>query len=50
MNGLDMSTSGYVFNLYGGIVSWMSGINSVIELSTMEVEYMKTTHASKEVV
>ena len=44
------STSGYVFNLFGGVVSWMSKKESVVALSTIEVEYMVATHASKEVV
>ena len=44
------STSGYVFNLFGGAVSWMSKKQSVVALSTTEAEYMAATHASKEVV
>ena len=44
------STSGYVFNLFGGAVSWMSKKQSVVELSTTEEEYMVATHASKEAV
>ena len=28
------STSGYVFNLFGGVVSWMSKKQSVVTLST----------------
>eukprot|EP00253_Pinus_taeda_P030532 PITA_30532 len=43
-------TSGYVFNLFGGVVSWMSKKQSVVALSTTEVEYMEATHASKEEV
>ena len=30
------STSGYVFNLFGGAVSWMSKKQSVVALSTTE--------------
>jgi hypothetical protein len=45
-----ISTSGYVFNLFGGEISWMSKRQSVVALSTTEVEYMETTHVSKEVV
>eukprot|EP00253_Pinus_taeda_P028759 PITA_28759 len=41
------STSGYVFNLFGGAVSWMSKKQSVVALSTIEAEYMAATHASK---
>ena len=42
------STSGYVFSLFGGAVSWMSKRQSVVALSTTEVEYIAATHASKE--
>eukprot|EP00253_Pinus_taeda_P032183 PITA_32183 len=31
-----ISTSGYVFNLFGGVVSWMSKKQSVVALSTTE--------------
>ena len=44
------STSGYVFNLFGGVVSWMSKKQSVVALSTTEEKYVAATHASKEVV
>ena len=44
------STSGYVFNLFGGAVSWMSKKQPVVALSTIEAEYMAVTHASKEAV
>jgi len=44
------TTSGYVFNLFGGAVSWMSKKQSVVALSTTEAEYMAATHASKEAV
>eukprot|EP00253_Pinus_taeda_P033555 PITA_33555 len=44
------STSGYVFNLFGGAVSWMSKKQSIVALSTIEGEYMAATHASKEAV
>eukprot|EP00253_Pinus_taeda_P004725 PITA_04725 len=44
------STSGYVFKLLGGAVSWMSKKQSVVALSTTEAEYMAATHASKEAV
>eukprot|EP00253_Pinus_taeda_P034415 PITA_34415 len=43
-----ISTSGYVFNLCGGVVNWMSKKQSVVALSTTEAKYMATTHASKE--
>jgi hypothetical protein len=47
---LKRSISGYVFKLFGGAISWMSRRQVVVVLSTTEVEYMETTHASKEVV
>jgi phosphoribosyl-AMP cyclohydrolase len=39
-----------VFNLFGGAISWMSKRRVVVALSTIEVEYMAATHASKELV
>jgi hypothetical protein len=42
------STSGYVFNLFGGEISWMRKRQVVVALSTTEAEYMAATHASKE--
>eukprot|EP00253_Pinus_taeda_P035204 PITA_35204 len=44
------STSGYVFNLSGGAVGWMSKKQSVVALSTTEEKYMAATHASMEAV
>ena len=44
------STSGYVFSLLGGVISWMSKKNIVVALSTIEVQYMAATHASKEAI
>jgi hypothetical protein len=44
------STSGYVFNLFGGEISWMSKQQAIVELSTTKDEYMAATHASKELV
>jgi hypothetical protein len=44
------SISGYVFNLFGGAISWMSKRQAVVALSTTESEYMAATHASKEAV
>jgi hypothetical protein len=32
------SISGYVFNLFGGATSWMRKLQSVVELSTTQVE------------
>ena len=45
-----ISASGYVFNLFGGAISWMRKRQAVVALSTIEAEYMVATHASKEVV
>jgi hypothetical protein len=42
------STNGYVFKMFGGAISWMSKRQVVVALSTIEVEYMEATHASKE--
>jgi hypothetical protein len=44
------STSGYVFNLFGGKISWMRKRQIVVALSTTEVEYVAATHVSKEAV
>ncbi|KAK8916316.1 hypothetical protein KSP39_PZI023164 [Platanthera zijinensis] len=44
------STSGYVFTLFGGAVSWMSRRQGVVALSSTEAEYMALTHASKEAI
>jgi len=40
-------TSGYVFNLIGGTISWMRKRQFVVALSTRESKYMSTCHASK---
>jgi hypothetical protein len=44
------SKSGYVFNLFGGAISWMSKRQVIVALSTTEVEYIASTHASKEAI
>jgi hypothetical protein len=44
------STSGYVFNLFRGAISWMRKRQDVVALSNTEAEYMAATHASKEEV
>jgi len=44
-----ISTSGYVFNLSGVVVNWMSKKQFVVALSTTELEYMVATHGSKDV-
>jgi hypothetical protein len=44
------STSGYVFNLFEGAISWMRKRQVVVALSTTKAKHMETTHASKEAV
>jgi hypothetical protein len=41
------STSGYVFNIFGVAIDWMSKRQVVVALSTTKVEYMATTHTCK---
>ncbi|GJV17358.1 hypothetical protein Tco_1362681 [Tanacetum coccineum] len=42
------STIRYVFTLYGRIVSWVSKLQLVVAMSTMEAEYIVVAQASKE--
>ena len=44
------STSGYVFTLGGGAVSWRSVKQSSIADSTMETEYIAASEAAKEAI
>ncbi|KAE8716977.1 cytochrome P450 71A9-like [Hibiscus syriacus] len=44
------STTGYVFKVAGGAVSWVSKLQSVVATSTTEVEYVAATQASKEAI
>ncbi|GKC58333.1 hypothetical protein Tco_1085931 [Tanacetum coccineum] len=44
------STTGYVFTLSGGIVSWVSKLQSVMAMSTTEAEYVAAAQASKEAI
>ncbi|MCO5566647.1 hypothetical protein L7F22_020324 [Adiantum nelumboides] len=44
------STSGYVFTLAGGAVSWCSRLQKIVALSTTEAEYISATEASKEAI
>ena len=45
-----MPTSGYVFTLAGGAISWMSKLQEKIDLSSTEDEYNNASHAYKEVI
>ncbi len=42
------STTGFVFMMGGGAISWSSKRQPIIALSTTEVEYMASTQATKE--
>ena len=42
------SISGYVFNLFGGDISWMRKKHDIVALSTTRVEYMVVDRESKE--
>ena len=44
------STTGYVFTLAGGAVSWLSKLQTVVALSTTEAQYMVATQACKEAI
>lgn len=42
------SVTGYIYQVGGNIVSWRSGLQPVVALSTTESEYMALTESSKE--
>jgi hypothetical protein len=42
--------TGYVFTVGGTRVSWISKLQKIVSLSTIEVEYVATTEASKETI
>jgi hypothetical protein len=42
------STTGYVFTVAGGAVSWASKLQPTVAFSTLEAEYMAAAHATKE--
>nr|GEW58156.1 Gag-Pol polyprotein [Tanacetum cinerariifolium] len=44
------STTGYVFTLFGRIVSWVSKLQSVVAMSTTEAEYVAADQANKEAI
>ena len=44
------STTEYVFIVGGTVVSWISKLQQLVALSTMEVEYVATIESSKEMI
>jgi hypothetical protein len=44
------STTGFVFIMGGGAISWSSKRQPTIALSTTKVEYMANTQATKETI
>ncbi|XP_031287627.1 secreted RxLR effector protein 161-like [Pistacia vera] len=44
------STSGFVFTLWGNMISWKSKLQQMVTLSSTESEYVALTEASKEAV
>ncbi|KAE8670544.1 hypothetical protein F3Y22_tig00112127pilonHSYRG00101 [Hibiscus syriacus] len=44
------STTGYLFKVAGGAVSWVSKLQSVVATSTTEAKYVAATQASKEAI
>jgi hypothetical protein len=44
------STSGYIFTLYGGAISWKSSKQSVLATSSSEAEYIACSEGAKEVL
>lgn len=49
-HGTRKSTSGYVFNLGSGAISWSSKRQATVALSTCEAEYVGQTQAAKEAI
>ncbi|KAE8726848.1 hypothetical protein F3Y22_tig00005974pilonHSYRG00145 [Hibiscus syriacus] len=50
LDNKSKSTIGYVFKAAGGVVSWVSKLQSVMATSTTEAEYVEATQASKEAI
>ena len=45
---MRISTNGYVFQLLGGVLSWMSERQVVVTLSIIVAQYMEATNMCKE--
>jgi hypothetical protein len=45
-----ISMSGYVFQLFGGVVSWMSKQQAMVTLSNAWTKYMVATHDCKKAI
>lgn len=46
--GTRRSTTGYIFKLFGGAISWRSKLQPTVALSSTEAEYRSTTEAGQE--
>ena len=44
------SITGYAFKVFGNLVSWRANLQSIVTLSTIEVEYITTSEVVKEAV
>jgi hypothetical protein len=44
------STTGFVFMMRGGVISWSNELQPTIALSTTEAEYMVNTQGTKEAI
>ena len=44
------STSGILFSLSGGVISWCSKKENIVTLSTSEAEYVALSHATQEAI
>ena len=44
------STTGFVFTLCGTAISWVSNLQKIVILSTIEVKYVTATEAAKEMI
>lgn len=43
-------TKGYLFTLYGGVVSWKANLQSIVALSSTKSEYIALTESIKEAI